>query len=255
MIGIIKKIVPKQVRNLKHLFYAFWGSYKYQNPSEKMFVIGVTGTSGKSTTIFFLRQILEQAGYVVGSLSTIDFYVAGKNMLNDQKMTMLGKAQIQKYLREMADAGCDIALVEVTSEGFVQHRHRYINFDMVILTNLYPEHIESHGSFTKYKKAKLGIFKYVSRCKKKYRIDKFKKITICGLVENPKELCVKMDKICIVNVNSEYVKQFLQFDFANKILYGRKDKDIYIVEAEKDKNGYDSVDGCSFGLPECGLRH
>jgi UDP-N-acetylmuramoyl-L-alanyl-D-glutamate--2,6-diaminopimelate ligase len=241
---IIRKIIPKKVRNLKHLIHAYFGACKNGNPSEKMFVIGVTGTVGKSTTISFLRQILEHAGYVVGSLSTIDFYIAGKNMLNDQKMTMLGKSQIQKYLREMVEAGCDIAIVEVTSEGFVQHRHRYINFDTIVFTNLYPEHIESHGSFKKYKNAKLGIFKYVSRCKKKYRIDKFKKVTICNLVENPKELCSKMGKTCIVNANSEFAKQFLQFDFDTKILYGRKDQEVYIEE--KDKNGYKCI-ACSKG--------
>jgi len=165
---VIKKLFPKSVLNLRHLFYAWWGSVKYKHPSEELFVIGITGTSGKSTTTTLLRQTLEEAGYIVGSLSTIDFYVAGERKLNDKKMTMLGKTAIQRYLREMVDKKCDIAIVETTSEGRVQHRHRFINYDALLFTNLYPEHIESHGSFEKYKKAKEDICAYIARSKRKH---------------------------------------------------------------------------------------
>ncbi len=163
----IKQRIPKKVLNLRHLFFAWLGSVRYGNPSEEMLVIGITGTSGKSTTVSLLRQLLERAGYTVGSLSTIDFYIAGQNKLNDKKMTMLGKMQIQKYLREMADKGCNIAIVETTSEGRVQHRHRFINYDMMLLTNLYPEHIDSHGSFENYRQAKIDLFDYVALSKRK----------------------------------------------------------------------------------------
>jgi hypothetical protein len=91
---LFKKFLPKKIRNIRHLFYAWYGAVKYDNPSEEIFVIGITGTSGKSSTTYFLRQILEAAGFKVGSLSTIDFYVGGEHKLNDQ-MAMLGKMQIQ----------------------------------------------------------------------------------------------------------------------------------------------------------------
>ena len=74
---LFKKLIPKRILNLKHLFFAWYGAVKYKNPSEELLVIGITGTSGKSTTAYLLRQLLEQAGFVVGALSTIDFYVAG----------------------------------------------------------------------------------------------------------------------------------------------------------------------------------
>ena len=148
----IRKLFPKPIRNLWHLLLAWFGAVKYRHPSEKILVIGITGTSGKSSTIFFLRQLLEDSGYKVGSLSTIDFYIAGESKLNDQKMTMLGRMQIQKYLRLMVDKGCQIAIVETTSEGAVQYRNRFINYDLMVLTNLYPEHIEAHGSFENYKR-------------------------------------------------------------------------------------------------------
>src|SRR3989339_1713102 len=118
----LKKFIPRPVRNFRHFFYAWYGAVKYHYPSEEMLVIGVTGTTGKSSIIYFLRQVLEDAGFKVGSLSTVDFYVAGETKMNDQKMTMLGKMQIQMYLREMADKGCQIAIVETTSEGYLQLR-------------------------------------------------------------------------------------------------------------------------------------
>ncbi len=202
---MIKKLLPKFIKNFIHLFYAWYGVFKYKHPSEEMLVIGITGTTGKSSVIHFLRQVLEHAGYKVGSLSTVDFYVGGEEKLNDQKMTMLGKMQIQKYLREMVDKKCDIAIVETTSEGRLQHRHRFINYDMMVLTNLYPEHIESHGSFENYKQAKLDIFKYVSKCKRK-----------------------KNGKIAIVNGDSEYADEFLQYNFDQKIKFDTKDKNIKV---------------------------
>ena len=106
---ILKKLIPKKILNLRHLFFAWYGAVKYKHPSEELLVIGITGTSGKSTTAYLLRQLLESSGFIVGSLSTIDFYVAGQDKLNDTKMTMLGKTAIQKYLREMVNKKCDIA--------------------------------------------------------------------------------------------------------------------------------------------------
>ncbi|MBU0597228.1 UDP-N-acetylmuramyl-tripeptide synthetase [Patescibacteria group bacterium] len=235
MKSILKKIIPKPIRNLMHLYIAYSSACKYKNPSEHMFVIGVTGTSGKSSTVYFLRQILESAGYIVGSLTTIDFYIAGKSKMNDQKMTTLGRGMTQKYLRDMVDAGCDIAIIETSSEGYVQNRHKYINFDTVILTNLYPEHIESHGSFEKYKEAKLGILKHVSKCKPKYRLAAYKKVAVCDMAQNTKEQCAKIPKTCVLNANNEYLSEFLEIDFEEKLLFGRNDEQVYINKNERKK--------------------
>ena len=192
------------MRNMLHLFYAWWGAVKYGHPSDELLVIGVTGTSGKSTTVYFLCQLLEAAGYTVGALSTIEFYVAGKSKLNDRKMTMLGKMEIQRYLREMLDAGCDVAIIETTSEGAVQHRHRFINYDTIVLTNLYPEHIESHGSFEKYKAAKLGIFEFVAKSRRKILDGK------------------KIKKTAIVNKEVKERGEFLRYPFDERHQFGAK---------------------------------
>jgi UDP-N-acetylmuramoyl-L-alanyl-D-glutamate--2,6-diaminopimelate ligase len=201
----LRKFVPKSLKNIRHLFYAWYGAIKYKHPSDKIRVIGVTGTSGKSSTIFFLKQVLEASGLKVGALSTIEFCTGKGCLLNDRKMTMLGKMEIQKYLREMVDNGCDVAIIETTSEGRLQHRHRFINYDMMVLTNLYPEHIDAHGSFVAYKQAKLDIFKYVSKTR-------------------------KQEKISIVNDKSEYKDEFLNFDFDKKLTFKAK-------EMSADKEG------------------
>ncbi|MBD3311785.1 MAG: UDP-N-acetylmuramyl-tripeptide synthetase [Candidatus Magasanikbacteria bacterium] len=214
MKNILKKILPKKVLNYKHFLYAFFGALKYGFPSNKILVIGVTGTSGKSSTIYLMRQIMEYSGLKVGALTTIDFYVNGEEKLNDQKMTMLGKMKIHKYLREMVDKKCDVAIIEVTSEGVVQHRHRFINFDTVLLTNLYPEHIESHGSFENYKQAKLDFFNYVASSPKKQNTN------------NNLSIFSPIEKTCIVNANNEHSTEFINPKFNSMWTFGRKNKVI-----------------------------
>ena len=212
----LKHLLPRSVRNVLHFFYAWWGGVIYRHPSEKLFVIGVTGTSGKSSTIYFLRQILESAGFRVGALSTLEFCVAGECQLNDRKMTMLGKMEIQRYLREMVKSGCAVAIIETTSEGYLQHRHRFINYDLMVLTNLYPEHIEAHGSFEKYKQAKLDIFKHAAESKRKIRKGKIR--TGNGKWE--------MGKVALVNGNNEYAKEFLRYDFDRRFVFGISEQSL-----------------------------
>ena len=197
--AVIKKIVPKAVLNLRHLFFAWYGAVKYKHPSKELLVIGITGTSGKSSTVCFLRQLLEHAGFVVGSLSTIDFYVAGENKLNDKKMTMLGRFKLQSLLHEMVKAGCQYAVIEVSSEGIKQFRHLGINFDYAVFTNLTPEHIESHGSFDNYKRAKAKLFKRLSESKNK-------------LIDGK-----TVTKTILVNADDEHGDYYLEFKADKKI--------------------------------------
>ncbi len=205
---IIKKIIPAAVISWYHLALAWVAAVWYGHPSEKMIVVGVTGTSGKSSVIYFLRQLLEAAGHKGGALSTVEFCVAGRCTLNDKKMTMLGRMQTQGFLRDMVDAHCEVAIVETTSEGYLQYRHRFINYDIMVLTNLYPEHIEAHGGFENYKAAKLGIFQYVAGSPPKLRLWRsFSRVN------------ERMGKVAIVNGASEYADEFITFPFDKKIKY------------------------------------
>lgn len=142
-----------------HYLLAFLGNIYYGFPSKKIKVIGVTGTKGKSTTVYLLSRIFDEAGIKNSASSSIEFKIGAKAFPNSLKMTMPGRFVIKKFLRESVDNGCKIAILETTSEGIKQFRHRFINFDTAIFTNLYPEHIESHGSFEKYREAKLDLFR------------------------------------------------------------------------------------------------
>ncbi len=142
-------------------------NFFYGQPSEKMIVIGVTGTAGKSTTVNLIGRILESAGHKVGWTSTLNFKINNREWINKTKMTMLGKFALQKLLKQMVEAGCEYAVIETSSEGAVQSRHLGINYDVFVFTNLSPEHIESHGSFDNYCAAKGALFAYLMANKRK----------------------------------------------------------------------------------------
>lgn len=146
---------------------SFLGALYYGNPSEKIIVIGVTGTNGKTTTVNFISQYLESQSQKTGLASTVNFKVDKKEWLNDKKMTMLGRFQTQKLLRDMVQAGCAYAVIETSSQGVEQFRHVNINYDLLVFTNLTPEHIEAHGGFENYRDAKEKLFSHLSKCKKK----------------------------------------------------------------------------------------
>jgi len=144
-----------------HFLWSRVGAWWHDFPSAKIFVIGITGTKGKTTTLELLNAILEAGGKRTALLGSYRVKVgeeSGKNALGN---SMPGRGYIQKFLKRAVDAGCKYALIEVTSQGVVAHRHRFINWNVGAITNLAPEHIESHGSFENYRAAKLSFLRYV----------------------------------------------------------------------------------------------
>lgn len=158
-------IIPKPIfeffQPAYHLTLVFLAVLVYGFPSRKIKVIGVTGTKGKSSTVYFISRILEGAGYKTAAISTIQFKIAEKEWPNSLKMTMPGRFATQSFLAKAVKVGCQFVVLEISSQGVLQHRHRFINFDAAVFTNLAPEHIEAHGSFENYKKYKLNFFEYV----------------------------------------------------------------------------------------------
>ena len=156
-------IIPKPVFDFFQPFYhwalALLGALVYGFPSRGLTVIGVTGTNGKSTTVEMLDALFIAAGFKTASLSSIRFKIGGKVIENRFKMTMPGRFFVQKFLRDAKRAGTTHVILEVTSEGIKQFRHKYIRFVAAVLTNLTPEHIEAHGGFENYKKAKGELFR------------------------------------------------------------------------------------------------
>lgn len=165
---IVEKFIPKKIyklgQPLYHYVLTFIGAIIYRFPSRKIKVIGVTGTKGKSSTVEIINSIFETAGYKTALSGTIHFKTGDKIWANKYKMSMPGRFFMQKFLSDAIKAKCTIAIMEMTSEGSKQFRHKFIYTDAFIFTNLSPEHIENHGSFEKYKEAKVRM---VSNLKKK----------------------------------------------------------------------------------------
>lgn len=156
----IKKILGNKLLGAYHYMLAFVGAVIFGFPGydKNIKIIGITGTSGKSTTADLATKILEEAGNKAASISTIRFKIAEKEWENKYKMTMPGRFVIQKFLWQAKKAGCNFIVLEVTSQGILQFRHKFINFDAAVFTNLSPEHVEAHGSFENYRNAKLKLF-------------------------------------------------------------------------------------------------
>src|SRR3989339_487532 len=219
ILNIIKKIIPRKIfkslQPIYHFLFAWFASIVYGRPSEKLIVIGVTGTTGKTTSIYLIVKMLEGAGYKVGYTTTALFNDGKREWANDKKMTMAGRFFIQKMLRNMLRNKCQYAIVETTSEGVEQFRHRFINYDILVFTGLYPEHIESHGSFENYKKAKGKLFAHLKKCKTKYTDNK--KIIIKTISSLRRTEFDRVKKTIIVNGDDEHADYFLNFWSENKI--------------------------------------
>lgn len=222
--SLLRMIAPKRVILTYHKLLSHFAAFYYRYPSREMLVIGVTGTNGKTTTASMIARVLEGTPYKVGLATTAEFQIGSIKYLNDKKMTMLGRMELQKLLREMADAGCKYAVVEVSSEGVVQHRIDGIDFDIAVFTNLTPEHIESHGSFENYKKAKGKFFAHLSKTAKKYST--FEGDTEVVHVDDTYEsrnVSERIAKTIVVNGDDPYAEYFYSFEAEEKYCYGVED--------------------------------
>ncbi len=205
ILSLIRKITPLPILSAYHLGLAMLANAVYGHPSNEMIVIGVTGTNGKSSTVNFVAQILTNLGYKVGYTSTAGFNIAGKEIVNKMKMTMPGRFVLQKLMREISDAGCKFAVIETSSQGLIQYRHIGINYDVAVFTNLTPEHIEAHGGFENYKKAKGILFNRLGKLPRK-RIDG-----------------KQIPKVNVVNADDKYAEYFASFKADRHILYSFND--------------------------------
>jgi len=168
-----KRLIPtglfKMVQPLYHYLFAIIGAVYYRFPSKEITVIGVTGTKGKSTTVELINAIFEADGKRTAVAGTIRFKIGEKSERNMYKMTMPGRFFIHKFLREAVNSGCDVAIIEMTSQGVLQYRHKFVHLDALVFTNISPEHIESHGSYEKYISAKLELAHALEESQKRPR--------------------------------------------------------------------------------------
>jgi UDP-N-acetylmuramoyl-L-alanyl-D-glutamate--2,6-diaminopimelate ligase len=151
---------------LYHTILAFVAALVYRFPSKHITVVAVTGTKGKTSVTEITNAIFEHAGFKTAVSNTIRFKIGDESEDNLYKMSMPGRFFIQKFLRKAVNAGCEYAFIEVTSQGAVLNRHKFIEYDALIFTNLSPEHIEAHGSYEKYVKAKVSIAEEAAKSSK-----------------------------------------------------------------------------------------
>ena len=184
----LRSLLPRSVyRSLLVPYHAGWSFFSalwYGFPANKLTIIGVTGTKGKSSVTAMITSILEEAGCTVAVSSTIHFKIGSDVQRNLYKMTLPGRGFIQRFLKNAVKAGATHAVIELTSEAAVQYRHLFLSLDALVFTNLEKEHLESHGGMENYFAAK-------------YRLG-------TALLHSPKR-----PRAIIANVESEYGKRFL----------------------------------------------
>ncbi len=145
-------IVENTRRALSQIAANFYG-----NPSKSLKIIGVTGTNGKTSTCFYIKQILELSGKTCGIIGTV------KNSFGDKDfnsvLTTPEPMELHKLFREMADNGCEYCVMEVSSQALSQQRVYGIDFVASALTNITPEHLDYHINMENYIDAKMELFK------------------------------------------------------------------------------------------------
>lgn len=210
--NLIKSLIPKKIidicRPTYHYSLAFLGAVIYRFPSRKIKIVAITGTKGKSSTTEIVNAVLEEAGFKTALANTLRFKIGNQEKRNLFKMTMPGRFFLQKFLRQAVGENCDFAVIEMTSEGARQFRHKFIDLDALIFTNLSPEHIESHGSYENYVKAKLRIAESLSKSKKGKRI-------------------------LVINNDDKEAEKFKALKNTKKILYSLNDATNLLLQDQK----------------------
>jgi UDP-N-acetylmuramoyl-L-alanyl-D-glutamate--2,6-diaminopimelate ligase len=128
----------------------------YDNPSEQLNLVGVTGTNGKTTTVTLLFNLYRSLGYSCGMLSTVENRINGAVL--PATHTTPDAVSLNALLREMVDKGCEYCFMEVSSHAVVQHRIDGIRFRAGVFTNITHDHLDYHGNFENYLEAKRGFF-------------------------------------------------------------------------------------------------
>ncbi len=131
----------------------------FHHPAEKLRVIGITGTKGKTTTTYMVKSILENAGCKTGLIGTIEAIIGDKVIPANN--TTPESYIVQDYFHQMLEAGCRCVVMEVSSQGLMMHRTAGFTFDIGIFTNLEPDHIgpNEHASFEEYMACKGLLFR------------------------------------------------------------------------------------------------
>ena len=194
----MKKIIPQSIKNIYHLFQAILANVWFGFPSRKLKVIGVTGTNGKTTTVQMIAKILEEAGKKIAVASTINFKIGEKEWVNDTKFTTFSSFKLQEFLKKAVAAGCEYALVEVTSHALDQNRVWGVDFNVAVITNITREHLDYHETMEEYARAKEKLFAML-----KLSSDP---------TARPKRKADGSRTVAVVNLGMEFAEDFLKYE-------------------------------------------
>lgn len=175
----------------------------YQNPSNELFTIAVTGTSGKTTITTILKHLLDRLQIKTGLIGSIE-HIIGDIKRSAEKNTTPDVISNHKMLREMVNAGCKAAALEVTSHALVQGRVNHIDFDVAVFTNLTHDHLDYHQTMENYAKAKQMLFNNLGS-----------------------------DKHAVINVDSPHADMMIENCKAQILTYGFSEKALLRCTAAK----------------------
>ncbi|MEA2020394.1 MAG: UDP-N-acetylmuramoyl-L-alanyl-D-glutamate--2,6-diaminopimelate ligase [Patescibacteria group bacterium] len=159
---VVEKKLPQeypyiQVADTRKALACLWSTY-YNHPQKKLKIIGVTGTDGKTTTTYLIQHFLKAARYEAGLISTVKACWNDKEIPTGQHVSTPEPKDLFKILSQMVKDNCTYIVVETTSHGLDQDRVFGINFEVGVLTNITPEHLDYHHTFEEYKKTKAKLF-------------------------------------------------------------------------------------------------
>ena len=199
------KLFTKQLKTIWWAGKLFLARVRYGNPSKKLKIVGVTGTSGKTTTATLLYKVALALGYKAGLISTVE------NLINGEKLgendvgpgTTPDSVTLTKIFKKMLDAGCEYVFMEVSSHSMTQNRVAGINFTGGIFTNLSQDHLDYHKDMEEYFQAKKNFFKILPE-----------------------------SAFALANVDDKRGKEILEGIQARKFTYGLKNKSDFSEKLE-----------------------
>ncbi len=160
----VRSLIPNEVVNtLWHLPRAILANLQFGFPSNKLIVIGVTGTKGKTSTAHLIYHILSKSKKKVALISTVSAMINGQEIDTGLHVTNPNPYKLQTLLKKMVDEDVEIVVLEVTSHGLAQHRNWGIRFELGIITNIQADHIQYHGGIDKYRLAKAKLISQSSK--------------------------------------------------------------------------------------------
>lgn len=218
---IVKKMIPtgvfQAIEPTGHLVEAMIMNTKYGFPARKLKVIGVTGTNGKTTTSFMIHTMLHNAGIKSALITTVGYGIGDDIVHQKQHITSPKASVLQQRLKKFAEAGVEWVVLETSSHGLAQHRVWGVPYQIAVMTNITHDHLEYHGTFESYLKAKTTLFKIAGKHGLKYGV---------------------------ANAEDPNADEFLKY-VENKTTYGIKEGDIHAknVKLKADGTTYTAVVG------------